>query len=109
MTGSGKPTLVTIAPGIYIDPLMRREIDITQQYILLDAAGLRSLGLSSSQEKLIRRLEYAGCITIFRIAPRRRLLSLQSWNAHIDAVAGDPDFWDKPENKRRWRIACLAI
>jgi hypothetical protein len=102
-------TLITVAPGVFIDPLIRREIDPAEQYILLDAAGLKKLGLTSSQEKLLLRLEHAGLINTHKITPRRRLLNLSSWQRHLDAVDADPDFWENPDRRRRWRLACLSI
>jgi len=102
-------TLITVAPGIYIDPLIRRELDPTEEYVMLDAAGLKRLGLTPAQEKLLLRLEYAGKVRIHKITPRRRLLTLSSWKAHLAAVDSDPEYWDKPENRRQWRLACLAI
>ncbi len=101
--------LISVAPGVFIDPIIRREIAPGEQYVLLDYAGLKSLGLTPSQEKMILRLDYAGLIKTHKITPRRRLLSISSWQQHLDAVDRDPDFWDRPENKRRWRLACLSI
>jgi hypothetical protein len=102
-------TLITVAPGVFIDPLIRRDIDPAEQYILLDATGLRRLGLTGAQEKLLLRLEYAGLIKTHKITPRRRLLNLSSWQRHLEAVDADPDYWDHPERRRRWRLACLAV
>lgn len=104
-----KSNLITVAPGVFIDPLIRSDLDPAEQYVLLDSNGLRRLGLTPSQEKLLLRLEYAGLIKTHKITPRRRLLSLSSWQQHLHAVDADPEYWEKPDNKRRWRTACLAI
>ena len=101
-------TLIAICPGIYIDPLQRKDLDPAEDYVLLDAAGLRRLGLTPAQDKLLRRLEYAGLITCHQITPRRRLLKLDTWRRHLANVDADPEYWEKPENRRRWRVACLS-
>jgi len=103
-----KPVLVSVAPGVWIDPIARRDIP-PEDYVLLDAAGLRRIGLGASQEKLLRRLEYAGIIKCYQITPRRRLLAMSTWRAHLAALDADPEYWERPENRRRWRTACLAV
>jgi hypothetical protein len=102
--------LITVAPGVFVDPAIRHDIDPRQEYVLLDAAGYRSLGLTESlaHRKLINRLEYAGKIKCHQITPRRKLLCLSTWRKHLTAVETDPDFWDRPEHKRTWRIACMS-
>ncbi len=109
MPATAAAALIAIAPGVYIDPLARRDLDPREDYVMLDAAGLKRLGLTPAQDKLLRRLEYAGLIKCHQITPRRRLLVLSTWQRHLEAVDSDPDFWEKPENRRRWRIACLSV
>jgi hypothetical protein len=101
--------LITIAPGVFIDPLQRTELDPQDQYVLLDAHGLRRLGLSASQEKLLLRLDYAGLIKLHQITPRRRLLNLSTWQQHLRNVDEDPDYWKKTDTLRRWRMACMSV
>lgn len=103
-----KQNLITVAPGVYIDPLVRSDIEPTDEYVLLDANGLRRLGLTPSQEKLLRRMAYAGLIKTHQITPRRHLLKLSTWQQHLQNVEQDPEFWEKQENIRRWRVAVLA-
>jgi hypothetical protein len=102
-----KQNLITVAPGVYIDPLVRTDIDTSEEYILLDAHGFRRLGLTPSQDKMLRRLEYAGRIKTYQITPRRRLLKLSTWRAHLREVEENPEFWEGAEIQRRWRAAKL--
>jgi hypothetical protein len=100
--------LITIAPGVYMDPLLRTELDPDDKYVLLDAQGLRRLGLTAAQERMLLRLNHAEMIKIHQITPRRRLLSLSTWQQHLRNVDEDPEFWRKHDNIRRWRIACMS-
>lgn len=100
--------LITIAPGVYIDPLVRKEIEPTEEYILLDSNGLKRLGLTASQEKLLRRMAFAGLIKTHQITPRRHLLKLSTWQQHLQNVERDPEFWERRENIRRWRMAVAS-
>jgi hypothetical protein len=59
--------------------------------------------------RTILRLEHAGCIRLTRLAPRRYMLDLDSWDKHLAAVRQDPDFWSRADIKRRWKLACLAV
>lgn len=102
-------TLITIAPGIYIDPLQRTELEPEGKYVLLDAQGLRSLGLTPAQERMLLRLDRAEMIKIHQLTPRRRLLNLSTWQQHLRNVDEDPEFWRKHDNLRRWRIACMSV
>ena len=101
--------LLSVAPGVYINPLEREDFDPESEYVLLDEKGLRSLGVGPEQCKTLARLDHCGLIKIHSITPRRRLLDLATWRAHLEAVREDPEFWEKPHMRRRWRIACLAV
>jgi hypothetical protein len=100
--------LITIAPGVYVDPLLRTDLDPEEKYVLLDAHGLKRLGLSAAQERLLLRLDFAGLIKLHQITPRRRLLNLSTWQQHLRNVDEDPEYWKKAENLRRWRVACMS-
>lgn len=102
-------SLISVAPGLYVDPSARADLDPRQAYVLLDEMGLRSLGLGPGQLKMMERLDHAGLIEIFSVTPRRKLLKLSSWNAHLATVRRDPEFWDRPDIKRRWKLACLSV
>lgn len=101
--------MITVAPGFYIDPTIRKDIELGEDYVMLDNHGLRRIGLTPAQTKLLLRLEHAGWIVLHQITPRRRLLRLSSWTEHLRRVSQNPDFWDTPENRRKWRLACLAV
>jgi hypothetical protein len=92
-----------------VDPLLRGDIDHKDKYVLLDAHGLRQLGLTPSQERLLLRLDRAGLIKVHQLTPRRRLLNLSTWHQHLRNVDEDPEFWRKHDNLRRWRIACMCV
>lgn len=99
------PELVSVAPGVYVDPAVHADIKPGQGYVMLDSRGLAKLGLSTCQDKTIRRLAHAGMIDLYPISPRCRLLKLDTWEKHLKSVSTDPDFWDRPINRKRWRIA----
>jgi hypothetical protein len=106
--------LLKAAPGIYIDPVERKEIAEEMQgregdFVLLDAYGLKRLGLNKHNRKTLQRLYLAEMITMYRVSPARYLLKLSSWEQHLKRVAEDNSFWDRPQNKKKWRNACLAI
>ncbi len=100
---------LTIAPGVFFDPTIRKDLEVGEEYVMLDATGLKRIGLTPAQMKLLLRLEHAGWVVMHQITPRRRLLRLSSWEDHLARVQNDPDFWDNNENRRRWRLACLSI
>jgi len=107
--GGSDRVLIELAPGIWIDPLKRQDLSPRQEWVLLDQKGLARLGLGQSQMKLLERLDHAGRIEVFKITPRRKLLKLSSWRDHLEGVRSDPELWERPEMRRRWRLACLAI
>lgn len=105
--------LLRAAPGIYIDPVERKEIaeemdGKESDFVLLDNYGLSRLGLNKHNRKILHRLYLAGLVTMYRVSPQRYLLKLSTWEQHLRRMAEDPDFWDKPENIKKWRVAILA-
>lgn len=102
--------LISIGPGIYIDPIERKDLAAeAREWQVLDARGLESLGVGPSQMRTLMRLEHASYIDVRRITPYRYLLNMATWRKHLAAVKSDPEFWEREENRRRWRIACLAV
>jgi len=101
--------LVSVAPGVWIDPLARNDLDTRAAYVLLDSHGLRRLGLGLGQMKMLERLDHAGLIEIYSVTPRRKLLKLTSWDVHLARVRREPDFWEQPKIKARWKLACMAV
>jgi len=103
-------TLISIGPGIYIDPIERKDLAAdSREWQVLDRRGIESLGLTSSQMRTLMRLNHASYIDVRRITPYRHILNMHTWRKHLAAVQDDPDFWDKEVNRRRWHIACLAV
>ena len=103
------PTLLTVAPGVYVDPTVRKDIEPGEEYLLLNAEGMNKLGLTAAQLKLIRRLDYCGFIVVHKLTPQRSLLRMSSWNEHLRQVRNEPDFWERPDIKKKWRLSHLAI
>jgi hypothetical protein len=101
--------ILTVAPGVFVDPMVRRDIEVGEEYLMLDTVGLKRLGLTKAQTKLLLRLDHCGLIVLHQITPRRRLLRMSSWREHIQRVSADPEFWERADIRRKWRIACLAI
>ena len=107
---NGQGTLVKVAPGVYLNPFERRDIEPGEHgYVLLDDKGLARLGLSATQSKTLQRLDHCGLIKLYQITPRRKLLLLSSWEEHLKQVREDPEFWERPAMRRKWRVACLAM
>jgi len=109
MDADREKCLMKIAPGLYLDPIERKDLKANQEYVLLDDHGLAKLGLGKEQSKTLDRLAYCGCITVCKITPRRKLMLLASWMQHLEAVQQDPEYWEKAEMRRKWRVACLAM
>ena len=106
--------LVCVGPGVFVDPLVRADLardaeGAERQWLLLDDKGLRMLGLGPTQMRTLDRLAHAGLIELYAISPRRKMLKLESWTAHLRRVAEDPEFWERPEMRRRWRLACMTV
>ena len=107
--GDDKKGLVSVAPGVWIDPILRHDLDTRSAYVLLDEHGLCRLGLGLGQMKMLERLDHAGLIEIYTVTPRRKLLKLTSWDVHLARVRRDPDFWEKPMIKAKWKLARMAV
>lgn len=106
-------TLLKAAPGIYIDPFERKDIAAEVKgngadFVLLDDYGIKRLGLTPHSRKSLQRLYLAGMITMYRVTPGRFLLKLSSWHQHLERVEQDPDYWDRDENIKKWRVAILS-
>lgn len=103
--------LIQVAPGIYIDPVERRDMQgkAMPSYEVLDDVGLARICLRRSQMRTLLRLEHAGCIRLIKFAPRRFLIDLDSWQQHLKACQSNPEFWERPEMQRRYKIAKQAV
>jgi hypothetical protein len=95
--------LVQIAPGVFVDKSIRRQISQNRKVMLLDEAGYRALGLTEKQRNSLWRLCEAGMLKIYPVTPRVRLLDMQSWNEHMERLESDPWFWDDPANIQHYR------
>lgn len=101
---AGRPPLIEVAPGIYINPVIRVEMARASSLLLLDKRGLAQIGLTPSQFKSLRRLYEAGYIKMFCVTPRVAMLDVETWQRHIARVAGDPWFWEREgEHLARYR------
>jgi len=90
------PTLIEVAPGVFMDPDRRSKLPLGPRWLLLDDAGWARLGiegLGQSQWQTVRRLWEAGFIRVSLAAPRTALLDMDSWAKHIARCAEDPWFW----------------
>lgn len=93
-----------VGPGIYVDPVERADIKPgNRMWILLNDAGMASLGLTPAQYDTVFRLGEAGFIIISNWAPRLWVLDRGSWDAHLARTAEDPFFWDNRERMRKYR------
>lgn len=99
----GKPVLVQIAVGVWIDPISRRDINPHSRWLLLDERGIASLGMTPHQACTLLRLGEAKFVRIAEITPKLRLLDIDSWDRHIATVTSDDLFWLRPENRARWQ------
>lgn len=102
MTEGKNVRVVQIAPGLYVDRSKHPAIP-RSNWLHLDDAGYRSLGLSREHRNTVDRLYLAGKIRLARIRPRVTLLDMDSWKKHIEECVADPWYWDRPENLRAYR------
>jgi hypothetical protein len=103
---STSTTLIEISPGIYLDPLRRKEIAPRNNGMLLlrgDESWAR-IGLTPSQAQTLRRLGEIGEIKLYPFAPHSMLLDMQSWEEHKARVLADPWYWEPGKgNIERYR------
>lgn len=70
------------------------------RFVKLTATVGELLGFAG-QLHTIRRLGVAGFVRIVQPSPSVYLLDLDSWYAHIERTADDPDFWARDEQNYR--------
>lgn len=117
VAAAARPDMVRVAPDVWIwqprDPATRvpqygllkwapvpggyRPVPLASRFAVIDAALLAFLGFrranGSVSDATLRRLAAAEEITIVHIAPRVRLLDLDSWYRFLDDCLGDPEKW----------------
>jgi len=67
---------------------------VAERLVRLTDDVIRALGLVG-QRATLRRLARAGFVEIVQVAPKVRLLNLDSYFNHLRRVTEDEDFWDR--------------
>ena len=75
-----------------------KPVPVASRFAIMDGALLEFIGFRGAQravaDRTLRRLAAAEEITIVHIAPRVRLLDIDSWYRFLDDCLGDPCKWE---------------
>jgi len=102
---SPQPGQVLVHDLVPAGDFLRSVARVHDKFMRMTEDMTRKLGLGVSYSTL-RRLVDAGFVKGAKIAPKTYVMSLASYYEHVKRCEADPEFWDRPENKKKWSQVC---
>jgi hypothetical protein len=102
------PGQVLMYDLVPVGDMFRPVARVHDQCVLIGPMTVKRLRLGI-EYKALRTLIVGGFVEGGQLLPRRWMVNLSSYFAHVERCKADPLFWEKPENLRRYRDARMIV